>query len=301
MARLLTLAVLLLCLFSSKAQTSSITAGQITGMIHTVYQPGPLAIQVPEYDYGLVQQQQDFDLDKDGITDFSIIVSFDHISAGAQYWNISLSMSPACYVRCLIDTYTVQQGCTGYTGYGDTVWHPVVKNFFYGNNIYNSADTLWQSGTIELQDFGGHCSTSLLQDFNTGGSNWQYHFFKLIKGTDTLLAYARFSEATVDGRGHMICYISDYAIQGTQNTINIPTAIATPSADNFKIYPIPFSNEINMEATNNGTYNIYAVTGALLLSGKGNKVNTQALPAGSYILEVSSNNSTVRRVVVKVQ
>ena len=294
----------LICMFAylqAFSQADSISAGQLTGMIHTVYQPGPCAIAVPVYDYMLVQQQADFDLDHDGVTDFSIILSFDHVSAGAQYWNISLSMSSNCFVRTLIDTYTVVQGCTGYPGYGDTIWHPVVKNFFNGETIVNTDDSLWQSGTVVFQDFGGHCSTSILQDFNTGGSDWQYHFFKLIKGTDTLLAYARFTEQMVDTSGNMICYISDYACQGTQSTFNIATAIVPTSADHFKVYPVPFSNEINIETPQPGMYSLYSLTGALLLTGRGSKINVEALPAGAYILQFNSSNTSVRRSLIKMQ
>ena len=145
------------------------------------------------------------------------------------------------------------------------------------------------------------CPTALLQDLNNISDGWAYHAFKLVKSNESLLAYALISNQIFGDTGNLYCYISDYAIQGTQNTINVPTAIASLSADNFKIYPIPFSNEINMEVTNSCTYNVYAVTGALLLSGNGNKVNTQVLPAGSYILEVKENNTTVRKAVVKVQ
>ena len=300
MAKLFSIILLILCVFKSKAQTDAITAGQITDMIHTVYQPGPFAIQVPAINDGLEQQSADFDLDHDGVTDFSILLSFQHLGVVSNAGSIVFSMAPDCYVKCVPDTYTLQPNCPNAVN-GDTVTVPVVKNFKAGDTIFKTNDTLWQTNTVALQSYEYGCPTALLQDLNNIGDSWAYHAFKLIKGNDTLLAYALISNQIIGERGGLYCYISNYAIQGNQNTINVPTAIATLSADNFKIYPIPFSNEINIEATSNCTYNIYAVTGTLLLSGSGNKVNTQALPEGSYILEVSSNNSTVRRVVVKMQ
>lgn len=70
-------------------------------------------------------------------------------------------------------------------------------------------------------------------------------------------------------------------------------------SNNFKIFPNPIKNEININATNVKTAWLFSIDGKLLKQVNSNQINTQKLPSGIYILKVQTDEGIVVKKIIK--
>ena len=92
----------------------------------------------------------------------------------------------------------------------------------------------------------------------------------------------------------MIYAVSSYDDRTATNASEITWATKTSGinylSDNFRIYPNPADNFINITTTTKlpVSYKLYNSIGKLILSGVGNKINVSSVAPGMYILEIGN-------------
>jgi hypothetical protein len=76
--------------------------------------------------------------------------------------------------------------------------------------------------------------------------------------------------------------------------------------NNLRVYPNPFSDYINVEGPSTGSIMIYGLNGKVIYDNKGehkiDRINTQDLPQGAYIIQITTQNNSntpVRYRIIK--
>ncbi len=85
-------------------------------------------------------------------------------------------------------------------------------------------------------------------------------------------------------------------------TVSTPTDANGEPAANVKVFPNPFSEVISVEVSGNAQVHLYSVSGKLFLHKniyQNTNINTSQLPAGIYILSVTSNGGKANYTVTK--
>ena len=298
--------LILLCLIAfyhtvASAQTNFITAGQTDNMIYTCYQPGSWALSAGDGQGGSGQNIMPVDLNGDGTVDFSILLDYQHIGVGSYSWTMTLVLSSNCYVHCQSDTYLVaaiRPSCLR-----DSTYYSVAENYLRADTLTDFSDTLWKTGNVLVEHYYNYTCDVYLQDTSKLSPAGEYHFFKLVINNDTLLAYARFSDAIgQNNEAGVTILLFDFACQGNQKYTTLPTAIAEiTGAQNIKIYPVPFTQNLNIQSSQPITYTFFSNTGSQVLSGAGNRIDTEHLAPGAYMLVLKTGDTVFRKSVVKMR
>ena len=80
-----------------------------------------------------------------------------------------------------------------------------------------------------------------------------------------------------------------------------PTSVNESTSVNFKVYPVPAENEIQIQAEGFQKAEIFTLTGQMLMESEQNSVNVSSLASGIYMLKVydQTGNSATQKLVVK--
>lgn len=83
--------------------------------------------------------------------------------------------------------------------------------------------------------------------------------------------------------------------------VDLTKVAENAQAVNFKVYPVPTDNEIQIEAEGFQKAEIFTLTGQLLMESEQNSMNVSALASGLYLLKVYDQlgNSATQKFVVK--
>ena len=79
------------------------------------------------------------------------------------------------------------------------------------------------------------------------------------------------------------------------------TGVNENAQANFKVYPVPAENEIQIQAEGFQKAEIYSVTGQMMMESLSETVNVSQLASGVYLLKVydQSGRTEAQRIVVK--
>lgn len=84
--------------------------------------------------------------------------------------------------------------------------------------------------------------------------------------------------------------------EATNNTLGIASA----HKKNFKIYPNPATDLIQIDSNENiKEVNIYSVSGQKVLDSQGKKINVQSLEKGIYFVEIKTDHQTIIQKLIK--
>ena len=80
-----------------------------------------------------------------------------------------------------------------------------------------------------------------------------------------------------------------------------PTSVNESTSVNFKVYPVPAENEIQIQAEGFQKAEIFTLTGQMLMESEQSSVNVSSLASGIYMLKVydQTGNSATQKLVVK--
>ena len=80
-----------------------------------------------------------------------------------------------------------------------------------------------------------------------------------------------------------------------------PTSVNESTSVNFKVYPVPAENEIQIQAEGFQKAEIFTLTGQMMLESEQNSINVSGLASGMYLLKVydQTGNSATQKLVVK--
>jgi len=81
----------------------------------------------------------------------------------------------------------------------------------------------------------------------------------------------------------------------TSQSVTVPNFASVNSNEigNIKVYPNPFNNTLNIETILDIEYEMYDMTGKLVLSNSSNTIDTENLSNGLYLLKIYHNNQLV--------
>lgn len=280
------------CFHVCKAQTDFITAGQSTGMIFTDYVPDynfPLTLS-SNVAYNYSDGSVDIDLNRNGTNDLTLLYHHsDGLAASSSsYSSTNLVTHTNCYVYCISDT-SHGNYCNGNT------YQWIGKKYSVFDTLQTVNDSAWQSGTVKIESsfsvMGYGCS---LFDHSFGDTipDRRYYFVRLIESGDTLLGFIQLSTNHI---------IYDYAIQGIQSIFNITSISKINSENDVRVYPIPFTNQLNINTDSNIEYFLYDIWGNEVLTGSSKTIDANSLSNGIYSLLIRREGVTTFRKVVKVK
>jgi hypothetical protein len=170
---------------------------------------------------------------------------------------------------------------------------PTAFSFYYKNNLLDTGLflmmlTRWNSVANQ------HDTVALVYNFFTTPSSTFTQVTLPISyannnSPDSCLMYFFSSVKDKPTPGNYLI-IDDLQFAGVTNT-----GIAeVESRKLLKVYPNPAKDKVTIDCIDEiSNYNLFAVNGALLLQGQDKEVNTNLLPSGLYILQVSLKNGTV--------
>lgn len=100
------------------------------------------------------------------------------------------------------------------------------------------------------------------------------------------------------------CINKGIAIVYVQQNPNPPSALQNSSLANIVIYPIPASNELNIETTEEMCATIYSLTGSMVKEFNQFEIkqvlNIGDLAAGTYLLSLESRNGTKKLTKIEL-
>jgi hypothetical protein len=81
----------------------------------------------------------------------------------------------------------------------------------------------------------------------------------------------------------------------TSQSVTVPNFASVNSNEigNIKVYPNPFNNTLNIETILDIEYEMYDMTGKLVLSNSSNTIDTENLSNGLYLLKIYHNKQLV--------
>jgi hypothetical protein len=172
------------------------------------------------------------------------------------------------------------------------------KRFLKGDTLYANSTGPWLSGTLYTQ---GSFDCCWFGDSSRPFVDSSYYFAKLIVNGDTLLAYLCLQDILPScvywaTPGNLY----SYACQGNQSYHVVNSIKENKDVNDFKLFPIPFNNQLNIIAAAPLKYSLYDIAGNLILSGSGPVVETNNISPGSYFIEIGSGSSKTYKRVVKI-
>ncbi len=120
---------------------------------------------------------------------------------------------------------------------------------------------------------------------------------------------AQIPAATASGTAYRIRVKSDNPVvvgtdNGTNIVIDLNTYIASQNSENFKLYPNPVSDFLNIDIENIQKYeiSIFDNNGKLVKAGKNSngKINVSDLPQGTYTLQLRNTEQNLTSVFIKL-
>jgi Secretion system C-terminal sorting domain len=126
---------------------------------------------------------------------------------------------------------------------------------------------------------------------------------------DTTYNTDSFSYVKGTGIDTITAYVTDYFCSSTSNNSavvyaknSIPNTVTHEVLKGVNIYPNPVTDMLHINATSPQQYILRSITGSVLLNGTinngSNLIDTHALPAGIYLLEMT--DSTGQRQTIRV-
>ena len=271
----LLLSGLLLATGAAAGQGTGVSAGQVAGM--RLVRPASLSF----YCTTMNTQCQQLDADGDGVIDFDLALEY-----GAAIHTVARSLSPATWQVMQDSSNAVSSGREDATPlpwgaligplHSNSLWAPsaiLVYINSYSGRFYESGN--WKLDTL----------TRYVGIRHWQGGAWHYGYLQ----TRRQVAAIR---STI--------YVTAYAMPAA-----VATATASPQLAEIGLYPNPTNDRltISLPAATPASAELLDLTGRLhkkvSLSGGPNLLNLVGLPAGIYLLQVSTAEGILIRRITK--
>ncbi len=186
--------------------------------------------------------------------------------------------------------------------------HNIYTNGIGGSSIKRnfSLSTTNNSGLVASTILVNYDSTEL------NGSN--RNFLRLNRSTNsgsTWLTsnptHRTYSNSATGYAGSSTISLASALLFTLSDSLNTPLRVlqsitpATETTNNNKVWPVPFSDNLNIEVTGTATISIYDMEGKLLINSRANgitAINTSMLPYGVYTLRIdSSEGNSIHKIV----
>ncbi len=214
------------------------------------------------------------------------------VSASTRLLLNGLSMYSLRY----IDTFSI--------GYDFFEAGSALKSYRYSDTLTSLQDSLWLTGgnvnlvsTVFDGDYEG--DSNLVEH-----SAYDYFFMRIIDSTDTLLGYIQVDFPHDSGADYayplsQTPVIKSFAIQGQERTDTILGIANITRETKPQIYPNPFSDHLDISNEEMYHYSLFDLSGKLLLTGKGSKINSSQLATGAYLLLLQNGETSFYQKVIK--
>ena len=283
--------VIICCLFyfcdGLQAQIKYIMAGQTDSMICTEYRPSYTWQDLTPPSHEKFKSTVAVDLNEDGITDCMAIFYYSTgptIGQGSGDFTLRLIPSNWCQILCDSIPWGTQNVVIA------------AHSFHFGDTMTASSSQVWLTSTHNQYDSSIQAYDYLFDEHSpcfANNASCSYYFAKLIVGADTLLGYMHL--------GSDMNFFSDWACQGTQHmdTINVSDGITEIQANDIRVFPSPFSHQLNIETIGATSYSLYNSIGALVLSDTRRQLDTSLLALGLYVVAIHSEKGDYYLKVIK--
>jgi len=257
---------------------------------------GPLEVNFIDTSVGAVNWE--WDINADGNIDY-IGQNITHIYNESGSYNVALTITnnegkkiskvKNNFINIggeIIDTDIIKLEITLDNWPTETTWKFVDSNnnILLEENNYQQADRN-KTFNYELNLTNNECYSFIITDrfgdgicCSQGPGN-----YKLLDNNDNILF-----------EGGSFGSIEEINFKTLENVLSIDNNIFY----NFKMYPNPFSNTINLNDFID-SYKLYSITGQLVLEGTNKVINTNSINKGFYILVIKKENKTKRFKIIK--
>ena len=228
----------------------------------------------------------------------TLTVKFNTSTYGGQYAN-----------KHILAVWVTNSATNSSTTYIKTL------NSYYQDTQYRPYLSRWKTATNSTYNTTDATTGATLNSHGSVTGNWNaLNTLSATVPDGTYYVWVEFTESNSVGKYATISFTKGATATTTFSNVTsstnitgftlswVPTNTAVEEVEagkNYKIYPSPVKDYLNITGNGINKVNLYNYQGKLVFTGNQNKINFSKFSKGAYVVEIVSNEGTFYRKAVK--